>query len=208
MFSGEAIRKKTSVLSGGEKNRLSMVKTLLHNSNFLILDEPTNHLDIPSKDILLKALKAYPGTLLFVSHDQDFVNNLATHILELTPTGATLYSGNFDNFMEQKQYREQRENPQSTASNQSTPSHKPAGKTSVGPKLEKAARFEAQKKARRFEEKLGKLEQKQKDLYLLIAETHPSSIEHTQANIDLAACQANIFTATQEWESILEQLKL
>lgn len=212
LFSGESIRKKTSVLSGGEKNRLSMVKTLLHNSNFLILDEPTNHLDIPSKDILLKALKAYPGTLLFVSHDQDFVNNLATHILELTPTGAHLYPGSFDDFIEQKHYREQQNGNQSTTtpSTASQPHHtnKQASTSTVGPKLEKAARYEAQKKARRLEEKLGKLEQKQKDLYLLIAETHPSSIENSQATAELTTCQANIVTTTQEWEALLEQLKL
>lgn len=207
LFSGEAIRKKTSVLSGGEKNRLSMVKTLLDNSNFLILDEPTNHLDIPSKDILLKALKTYPGTLLFVSHDQDFVNNLATHILELTPQGTTLYSGNFDNFMEQKHYREQRE-AAAMGNNTSAPAHKPAPKLAAGPKLEKGARYEAQKKARRLEEKLGKLEQKQKDLYLLIAETHPTTVENIQAHTDLANCQATILTTTQEWEALLEQLKL
>ena len=86
-----------------------MLKTLLQESNFLILDEPTNHLDIVSKDMLLRALKAYPGTLLFVSHDQDFVNKLATHILELTPDGTTLYKGNFDEFLDQKKYREERQ---------------------------------------------------------------------------------------------------
>src|SRR5205814_8062876 len=73
LFTKDTINKKVGVLSGGEKNRVGMIKVLLQNANFLLLDEPTNHLDIQSKDILLKALQTYQGTLLFVSHDKDFV---------------------------------------------------------------------------------------------------------------------------------------
>lgn len=103
LFSGSLVNKKAQVLSGGERNRLGMVRVLLKNANLLLLDEPTNHLDIPSKDLLLKALQAYEGTILFVSHDQDFVNQLATHIIELTPQGTALYHGNYDEFLYQKE---------------------------------------------------------------------------------------------------------
>lgn len=102
LFSNDAINKKTAVLSGGEKNRVCMINTLLKQANFLLLDEPTNHLDIQSKDILLHALQKYHGTILFVSHDHSFVNALATSILELTPTSVHKYQGTYEQFLEHK----------------------------------------------------------------------------------------------------------
>lgn len=103
LFSGDDVSKKVSVLSGGEKNRVGMVSTLLQNANLLLLDEPTNHLDIPSKEILLKALSEYQGTLIFVSHDRDFVNSLATDIIELSKNGIHWFEGNYDEYIYQKQ---------------------------------------------------------------------------------------------------------
>lgn len=103
LFSGSDVEKPISVLSGGEKNRVAMVKILLAHANFLILDEPTNHLDLISKEILLNALTQFDGTLLFVSHDRDFLNNLATDIIELTPTALHHYSGNYDEYLYHKQ---------------------------------------------------------------------------------------------------------
>ncbi|HXW86510.1 MAG TPA: ABC-F family ATP-binding cassette domain-containing protein [Candidatus Bathyarchaeia archaeon] len=97
-FSGDDVKKKIGVLSGGEKNRVAMVKILLQKANFLILDEPTNHLDLYAKDVLRQALVAYQGTILFVSHDLDFVSKLATRIIELTPQGAFSYPGTYEEF--------------------------------------------------------------------------------------------------------------
>jgi ATP-binding cassette, subfamily F, member 3 len=102
LFTKDSILKKVGVLSGGEKNRVGMIKVLLQNANLLLLDEPTNHLDIQSKDILLKALQAYQGTILFVSHDQDFVNKLATDIVELSVDGAKEYQGDYELYLYQK----------------------------------------------------------------------------------------------------------
>lgn len=82
MFSGDAIEKKVSVLSGGEKTRLAMVKLLLEPVNLLILDEPTNHLDIKSKDVLKEALQTFDGTLILVSHDRDFLRGLSKKVFE------------------------------------------------------------------------------------------------------------------------------
>lgn len=103
LFTKDSINKKVGVLSGGEKNRVGMIKVLLQNANLLLLDEPTNHLDIQSKDILLTALQSYQGTILFVSHDQDFVNKLATDIVELSVNGAKEYQGNYELYLYQKQ---------------------------------------------------------------------------------------------------------
>lgn len=121
LFIKDIIHKKTKVLSGGERNRLSMAKVLLQKANFLILDEPTNHLDIPSKEILLDALKQYDGTILFVSHDQDFINKLASHIVELTPDGAHKYMGNYEDYLTQKSFIEQdKKNKEDKSSNKLT----------------------------------------------------------------------------------------
>jgi len=98
LFSGDDLKKKIKVLSGGEKNRVGMVITFLQHANLLLLDEPTNHLDIPSKQILLNSLKEYNGTLLFVSHDHDFINGLATEVIELTHKATHTYPGTYDDY--------------------------------------------------------------------------------------------------------------
>jgi ATP-binding cassette subfamily F protein 3 len=120
LFSGDDVNKKISVLSGGEKNRVAMVKILLQNANLLILDEPTNHLDIVSKDILLDALQQFDGTILFVSHDRTFLNELATDILELTPDHVYSYAGNYDAYLYQKQHLA---TPEATAAQFSETTH-------------------------------------------------------------------------------------
>lgn len=119
LFSGDDVLKKVSVLSGGEKNRVGMVSVLLQKSNLLLLDEPTNHLDIPSKEILLKALQEYQGTIIFVSHDRDFVNDLATDILELSPNGSHWYIGNYDEYVYQRNcFLKQKSNTTENSSSQ------------------------------------------------------------------------------------------
>lgn len=100
LFRGDDVFKKIPMLSGGEKNRLSLVKLLLEPANLLILDEPTNHLDLASKDILLEALKAFDGTVIFVSHDKYFIGQLADKVLELTPAGHRFYPGSYGDYLE------------------------------------------------------------------------------------------------------------
>lgn len=99
MFSGDDIDKKVSVLSGGERTRLAMVKLLLEPVNFLILDEPTNHLDIKSKDILKEALLAFDGTLVLVSHDRDFLQGLAQKVFEFKDKRVIEHFESIDDFL-------------------------------------------------------------------------------------------------------------
>lgn len=100
MFSGDDIHKKTAVLSGGEKSRLELLTTIMHPSNLLILDEPTNHLDIATKDVLCQAICEYEGSVVFVSHDVDFISKTATSVLHLTHGNAELINGNWEYFSE------------------------------------------------------------------------------------------------------------
>lgn len=103
LFRDDDIEKPISVLSGGERSRLALLKLLLKPSNLLVLDEPTNHLDLTSKDILLEALKKYEGTVIFVSHDRQFLDELADRVLELScGTSPRLYHGNYAYYLEKK----------------------------------------------------------------------------------------------------------
>jgi ATP-binding cassette, subfamily F, member 3 len=106
LFSGDDVYKKAGVLSGGERTRLAVARMLLRPSNTLLLDEPTNHLDIDSKEVLLDALGAYGGTLIFVSHDRYFVEKLATKIIDVGDGKATLYPGSYEAFLWSKRERE------------------------------------------------------------------------------------------------------
>ena len=99
-FSGDDIEKKCRVLSGGEKARLVMARLLFDAPNFLVLDEPTNHLDIATKEMLIEALSAYEGTMLFVSHDRHFLAALSNRVLELTPDGVQSYGGGYTDYVQ------------------------------------------------------------------------------------------------------------
>jgi ATPase subunit of ABC transporter with duplicated ATPase domains len=99
-FPGDEIEKKCRVLSGGEKARLVMAMLLFDPPNFLVLDEPTNHLDIATKEMLIKALGQYEGTMLFVSHDRHFLAALSNRVLELTPQGVQTYGGGYSDYVQ------------------------------------------------------------------------------------------------------------
>ena len=99
LFTGDEVLNPISTLSGGEKARLALAKLMMKQANLLILDEPTNHLDLDSKEILEAALIDYPGTIIFVSHDRYFINEIATHVLEQTHEGITSYLGDYDYYL-------------------------------------------------------------------------------------------------------------
>src|SRR5262249_48034943 len=104
LFSGDDVYKRVRVLSGGERTRLAVARMLLRPSNTLLLDEPTNHLDLDSKEVLLDALIAYGGTLVFVSHDRYFVERLATKIIEVGSGAALMYPGTYAEFLWHKEH--------------------------------------------------------------------------------------------------------
>lgn len=102
LFRGDEVGKKVKVLSGGERNRLALCKLLLQPFNVLIMDEPTNHLDIKSKNVLKEALKTFEGTLILVSHDRDFLQNLTSTVYEFKDKRIREYLGDIDYYLEQR----------------------------------------------------------------------------------------------------------
>ena len=100
LFSQDEINKSIKVLSGGEKGRMLFGKLMLQKQNVLILDEPTNHLDMESIESLNTALEHYPGTLIFVSHDREFVSSLATHVIEIKADRIIDFNGNYEDYLE------------------------------------------------------------------------------------------------------------
>ncbi len=99
LFSADDIKKSVKVLSGGEKGRMLFGKLMMQKPNILLMDEPTNHMDMESIESLNMALAKYEGTLLFVSHDREFVSSLATRIIELTPEGYVDFAGSYDEYL-------------------------------------------------------------------------------------------------------------
>ncbi|MBV8660632.1 MAG: ABC-F family ATP-binding cassette domain-containing protein, partial [Candidatus Dependentiae bacterium] len=184
LFPKGDVMKKTSVLSGGERNRVAMVKVLLAEANFLMLDEPTNHLDIESKETVLNALQQFDGTLLFVSHDQDFVNNLATRIIELTTDGISSYDGNYDDYLDFKNAAERKEIAK--AAQQANPAKQQAKEST----LSKKELFELRKKYKNLENNLNK---------------YKVELENLVLNMYQFAFGTPEYNAAQEKKTVLEQ---
>lgn len=103
MFNGENVFKRVGTLSGGEKVRLKLFELMQKNVNLLIMDEPTNHIDITTQEVLEEALKEYPGTILFISHDRYFINEIAQKIFYIEDKGITEYLGNYDDYRDTKE---------------------------------------------------------------------------------------------------------
>src|SRR5881409_57477 len=102
LFSGDAVVKKIAVLSGGEKARVALAKMLVRPAALLCMDEPTNHLDLASREVLEEALAAFPGTIVFISHDRYFINRIATGIVEINRGALVTYLGSYDDYLDTK----------------------------------------------------------------------------------------------------------
>ena len=149
LFTGDDVKKSVGMLSGGERARLLLAKLSMENNNFLILDEPTNHLDIDSKEVLENALIDFDGTLLIVSHDRYFINRVATHVLELSENGSTLYLGDYDYYVEKKAEVEVSQAEELSTDNQDK---------ELSPVNDYQAQKESQKEARKLMRQIESLE--------------------------------------------------
>ncbi|MCI7342829.1 MAG: ATP-binding cassette domain-containing protein [Fusobacterium necrophorum] len=110
LFREDDIYKKISALSGGERARVAFMKLVLEKPNFLILDEPTNHLDLYSREILMNALEEYPGTLLVVSHDRNFLDQVVTKVYQIEETGFSVFHGDYSSYLEEESEKKEKSN--------------------------------------------------------------------------------------------------
>ena len=203
LFSGDDVKKSVGMLSGGEKARLLLAKLSMENNNFLILDEPTNHLDIDSKEVLENALIDFDGTLLFVSHDRYFINRVATHVLELSENGSTLYLGDYDYYVEKKAEVEAIQTEEASTSNQAK---------EASPVNDYQAQKESQKEARKLmrqienlEAEIETLENQSQAISEQMLETNDAEkLMELQAELDKISHRQE--EAMLEWEELSEQV--
>jgi len=203
LFSGDDVKKSVGMLSGGEKARLLLAKLSMENNNFLILDEPTNHLDIDSKEVLENALIDFDGTLLFVSHDRYFINRVATHVLELSENGSTLYLGDYDYYVEKKAEVEMIQTEEISTTNQAK---------EASPVNDYQAQKESQKEARKLmrqieslEAEIEELESQSQDISEQMLETNDAGkLVELQAELDKISHRQE--EAMLEWEDLSEQV--
>lgn len=209
LFTGDDVYKKISLLSGGEKGRVSLAKLMLSKANFLLLDEPTNHLDIESKEILEEALNQYTGTVLYVSHDRYFINKTATRIMELTEHKLLSYQGNYSYYLEKK---ETMEKIYLDAVNPSSPEQKTESEAKINWKEQKereAYRRKIENNYKNAENKIQDLEEQieKVDEETALPEYASDVAKLTELTRKKEALEAELNTALTEWETYAEELE-
>jgi len=158
LFSGDDVQKKISVLSGGERNRVALARMLLQPTNFLLLDEPTNHLDITSREVLEESLKAYKGTILFVSHDRHFINAVATRVVHVEAGEAASFDGNYEYYAWKRKELMQGADASASAATTSTTADSTSVDRRDRKRQEAEFRQELSKRTRRTRMELEKIE--------------------------------------------------
>lgn len=223
LFRGDDVYKSLDVLSGGEKSRIALLQLLLSPVNLLVLDEPTNHLDIHSKDVLLTALKDFGGTVIFVSHDRGFIEQLATVVLELKPGEFKYFPGDYVYYLEQTEASGNQQNLNEKATDNSNQNLDKKNGGNVAQKVEsksesklsweeqkkrESERRKIEKKVSRLEEEIENLENKKNELETKLSNpeiySNGEKAKAVQKEIEEIASQIEIVTL--EWEKASEEL--
>lgn len=223
LFRGDDVYKSLDVLSGGEKSRIALLQLLLSPVNLLVLDEPTNHLDIHSKDVLLTALKDFGGTVIFVSHDRGFIEQLATVVLELKPGEFKYFPGDYVYYLEQTEASGNQQNLNEKAADNSNQNLDKKNGGNVAQKVEsksesklsweeqkkrESERRKIEKKVSRLEEEIENLENKKNELETKLSNpeiySNGEKAKAVQKEIEEIASQIEIVTL--EWEKVSEEL--
>jgi len=224
LFRKDDVFKKVSVLSGGEKSRLALARLLLAPPNLLLMDEPTTHLDIPSIDALVSALKAFEGTLVFISHDVYFIRALAQNVLHVHSGRLTPYAGDYDYYLDKSKATNERAaltagftDARPVQARAAAPAAPAAAQAKSKDQKrqeaeERAARASAAKKLRtevgKLEQRVSELGAKQNELtaQLEAPETYQEPGKALHLNRELTAIVAQLQEATQEWEAAAGRL--
>ncbi len=201
LFRGEDVDKKVSVLSGGEKARLALACMLLRPINFLILDEPTNHLDILSKEVLKKAVKAYNGTMVVVSHDRDFLGGLTEKTIEFRDRKLYEHLGDVNFFLEKRAMANMREVEMATKKKKEEPGKKKLSEE------DRKKKKKLQNQVSNSERKIEQIEKKIADIELEMGKTDFYQNPDSQKVLDkYQALKDDLDKVMEDWETAQENL--
>jgi ATP-binding cassette, subfamily F, member 3 len=212
LFSGDSVFKKVSVLSGGEKSRLALVKLLLNPPNLLLMDEPTTHLDMSSIDALVYALKQFEGTLVFISHDVYFIRELANNVLHVNAGKLTPYAGDYQYYLDKSKATSARE-ALTAGAKEETKTKKEArpGESRKDQKRREAQERQAKSSGNRdqqkavwlLEKEIQDLENRQSELTAELEkpETYEQPGRAMQINRELVHVQESLAQRTTQWEA-------
>ncbi len=219
LFSGDEVEKKIRVLSGGEKARVALAKTMVSKANFLILDEPTNHLDIHSVELLIEALKRYEGSIILVSHDRYFISRVADKIWEIDDLKIKEFDGGYEELVEwKKRMADTREKTESTK--EITPKEdkkkiqRQKQENSLSP-AEQAAQRELKKELQKYqkqfqqiEEKIGKAAENKSRLAGMLSDpsTYADKNKFLQAESGFKAAEDDLFKLNSQYEELFEKI--
>ena len=213
LFSGEDVDKKVSVLSGGERTRLAMIRLLLEPVNFLVLDEPTNHLDMRSKDILKQALAEFDGTILVVSHDREFLDGLVTCVYEFRNKKIKQHLGGIYDFLQQKKLDSLKELEVRQVNRTNGESEPAAGKNNGNEEISFEERKNINKNISRLEKAVGTAEESITRLEGILAVmdsqlARPETIASEDFFSEYEQVKKELSSTMEEWEQLHEELEL
>lgn len=197
LFVGDDVYKHVSDLSGGQKARLELTKLSFEPINFLILDEPTNHLDIDSREVLEGAINDFDGTVLFISHDRYFINQVATDVLAMQKDGITRYQGDYDDYL-----RAVTEQEQASADDSTTPDQKRAPKDGSAAQQSYQQSKEAQKAHRKLQRTVADLEEQMNQL-----SEQQEQVETKMADPNVATDIGKLTDLQKELDTLTKQLE-
>ena len=224
LFSGDAVDKKVKVLSGGEKARVALAKTIVSKANFLMLDEPTNHLDIHSVELLIESLNKYEGSIVLVSHDRYFISKIANKIWEIEDHKIVEFKGSYAEWLEWKERRElerlkeQKENEtvkpiaqKQQAAKEHQKQQTPTPQANNHLPVDKELKKELQKHKNRFqqiEEKIAQLTKRKAELEAVMAlpDSYTNKNKFQQTETDYSKTTAELASLNKEYEVVFEKV--
>jgi ATP-binding cassette subfamily F protein 3 len=209
LFTNEDVFKKIKVLSGGEKSRVALAKTLISEANFLLLDEPTNHLDIQSVNILMQALQQYEGTFVTVSHDRLFIKGVANKIWYIEDEQIKVYPGTYDEYVYWRANQAEKEDKPVQAVKKDP---KPLPKNAIAKQedhAQKKALKEKEKTLESLEQQITALEKKKNDLEHQLAQpsVYENEAEMQRINEKYTKIKQDETQLNKEWEALAEQIE-
>lgn len=211
MFGGEASEKKVSVLSGGERSRLAMIRLLLEPVNLLILDEPTNHLDMRSKDVLKEAVKAFDGTAIIVSHDREFLDGLVSKVYEFGGGKVTEHIGGIYDFLQKHNIesldaigRKQPAVAEAASAEKATVEVSAAKQSYAEHKEQQKKIRKAEKAVKESEARIEKMESRLKELDELLCQ--PENASNMEYVTEYTSTKKTLDEEVENWEKLSEEL--